>query len=30
MGRQWLEEGVDPIADLIEERVNTDKEEGLE
>ena len=30
MGREWLGEGVDPIADLIEERVNADKEEGLE
>ena len=29
MGRQWLGEGVDPIADLIEERENADKEEGL-
>lgn len=29
MGRQWLEEGVNPIADLIEERVNADKEEDL-
>ena len=30
MGRQWLEAGVDPIADLIDERMNADKEEGLE
>lgn len=30
MGRQWLEAGVDPIADLIAERVNADQEEGLE
>jgi AbrB family looped-hinge helix DNA binding protein len=29
MGRYWLEPGVDPIADLIEDRVNDDKEEGL-
>ena len=29
MGRHWLEPGVDPIADLIEDRVNDDKEEGL-
>lgn len=29
MGRHWLEPGVDPIADLIEDRVNNDKEEGL-
>ena len=29
MGRQWLQDGVDPVADLIEERENADKEEGL-
>ena len=29
MGRQWLEPGADPIADLIDERVNADREEGL-
>lgn len=29
MGRQWLEEGADPVADLIDERVNADSEEGL-
>ena len=29
MGQQWLKEGMDPIADLIEERENADKEEGL-
>lgn len=29
MGRQWLGDGVDPVADLIEERENADKEEGL-
>jgi AbrB family looped-hinge helix DNA binding protein len=30
MGRQWLETDMDPIADLIEERENADKEEDLE
>ena len=29
MGRQWLAAGVDPIADLIDDRVHADKEEGL-
>ena len=29
MGRQWLEQDADPIADLIEERVNADRDEGL-
>ena len=29
MGRQWLQDGVDPVADLSEERENADKEEGL-
>lgn len=29
MGRKWLEPGVDPIADLIDERLNADKEEDL-
>jgi AbrB family looped-hinge helix DNA binding protein len=29
MGRQWLEEGADPIADLIDERANADSEERL-
>jgi AbrB family looped-hinge helix DNA binding protein len=28
MGREWLEAGRDPIADLIDERVRQDKEEG--
>ena len=30
MGKEWLEAGDDPVADLIEERVQADKEEGLE
>ena len=29
MGKQWLEEGADPVADLIDERVNADSEEEL-
>jgi AbrB family looped-hinge helix DNA binding protein len=29
MGRHWLDSGVDPIADLIDDRVNADKDEGL-
>jgi AbrB family looped-hinge helix DNA binding protein len=29
MGQKWLKEGIDPIADLVEERENADKEEGL-
>lgn len=29
MGRKWLEPGMDPIADLIDERVKADEEEGL-
>ncbi len=28
MGRSWLPAGVDPVADLIEERVRDDSEEG--
>ena len=30
MGREWLEEGADPVAELIEERRRADKDEGLE
>ena len=30
MGRAWLDEGVDPVADLISERGTADEEEGLE
>ena len=29
MGRSWLLPGADPIADLIEERVRDDDEEGI-
>lgn len=29
MGRKWLEEGVDPVADLIDERVRDDEDEDL-
>jgi AbrB family looped-hinge helix DNA binding protein len=29
MGTVWLEEETDPIADLIEERVKADEDEGL-
>ena len=29
MGRHWLESGVDPVADLIDDRLNADTEEGL-
>lgn len=29
MGRQWLQEGMDPVADLVDERANADREEGL-
>lgn len=29
MGRAWLKPGMDPIADLIEEREREDSEEGL-
>ena len=29
MGRNWLEEGVDPVADLIDERVRDDEDEDL-
>ncbi|NUQ38023.1 MAG: hypothetical protein HUU23_09545 [Caldilineales bacterium] len=28
-GRAWLSPGVDPIAELIEDRVREDEEEGL-
>jgi AbrB family looped-hinge helix DNA binding protein len=28
-GRQWLKAGEDPVAELIEERVREDQEEGL-
>jgi AbrB family looped-hinge helix DNA binding protein len=30
MGRDWLEDGVDPVADLIDERVRDDEDENLE
>ena len=30
MGRAWLTQNEDPIAQLIEERAQTDREEGLE
>lgn len=30
MGRSWLKDGDDPIADLIAERLQEDEEEGLE
>jgi AbrB family looped-hinge helix DNA binding protein len=29
MGRSWLTEGADPVAELINERVQADKDEGL-
>ena len=29
MGRDWLEDGEDPVADLIEERVRNDEDEDL-
>ncbi len=29
MGRAWLDEGDDPIADLIAERIQDDEDEGL-
>ena len=29
MGRQWLRKGMDPIADLIDERAQADTGEGL-
>lgn len=29
MGREWLTPGVDPVADLINERVQADEDEGL-
>ena len=29
MGRTWLTEGRDPIAELIQERVQADQDEGL-
>jgi AbrB family looped-hinge helix DNA binding protein len=29
MGRSWLPEGADPVSDLIRERAQSDKEEGL-
>jgi len=28
MGRSWLPEGVDPVADLVEERLRDDAAEG--
>jgi AbrB family looped-hinge helix DNA binding protein len=30
MGREWLSEGEDPVADLITERSKADEDEGLE
>ena len=30
MGREWLDDGADPVADLIEERGQADEDEGLE
>jgi len=30
MGREWLNKGVDPVADLIDERGRADEDEGLE
>ena len=30
MGRPWLIEGQDPIAELIQERIQADEAEGLE
>jgi AbrB family looped-hinge helix DNA binding protein len=30
MGREWLDEGIDPVADLIKERSKADEDEGLE
>lgn len=29
MGKEWLDEDVDPIADLIRDRISADREEGL-
>ena len=29
MGRKWLTEGIDPVAELIDERVQADEDEGL-
>jgi bifunctional DNA-binding transcriptional regulator/antitoxin component of YhaV-PrlF toxin-antitoxin module len=29
MGRRWLTEGADPVAELINERVQADEDEGL-
>jgi AbrB family looped-hinge helix DNA binding protein len=29
MGREWLTEGADPVAELINERVQADEDEGL-
>jgi AbrB family looped-hinge helix DNA binding protein len=29
MGRAWLEEGVDPVSELIDERAGSDEDEGL-
>jgi AbrB family looped-hinge helix DNA binding protein len=29
MGRRWLTEGVDPVAELINDRLQDDKAEGL-
>ena len=30
MGREWLVDGADPVADLIKERGQADEDEGLE
>ena len=29
MGREWLPAGSDPVADLIQERIQDDEDEGL-
>jgi AbrB family looped-hinge helix DNA binding protein len=29
MGRKWLAKGTDPVAELIQERVQADEDEGL-
>ena len=29
IGREWLDEGIDPVADLIEDRRRADEDEGL-
>ena len=30
MGRKWLDDGADPVAELIDERSKADEDEGLE